>query len=362
MINFYFFSQTQPPDLGFDARLFGRQRCPRLPLPLQTFQGIVLTSVCLVGMPAFSQSLPSQTSAPFPTRPIRLIVPSTPGGSVDTLARVIGSGLAEKFHQPAIIDNRAGAGGVIGAEITTKAPSDGYTLMLGTVAGLAANVSLKKSLPYHPLIDFAPITLVASQNLILVIYPGLPVKNIKELIALGKNNPQQLSFASAGNGVGGHLSGELFKLLTGMPMLHIPYKGISPALMDVIGGQVSLSFASISTSLPLLQSAKLKGLAVTSAKRSLATPETPTLQEAGVAGYESSTWYGLVAPRATSAAIITVLNEAVVKLLNQPSLRQHLASEGAEPVGNSASEFALHLKNEIAKWAKVIKAAGLKAD
>ncbi|HTD91550.1 MAG TPA: tripartite tricarboxylate transporter substrate binding protein [Burkholderiales bacterium] len=298
----------------------------------------------------------------FPTRPIRLLVPSTPGGSVDTLARAIGTRLAEKFSQQVVVDNRAGAGGVIAGELTAKAPPDGYTLMLGTVAALASNVSLKKSIPYDPLRDFAPVTLAATQNLILIVTPALPVKNVKDLIALAKSKPGQLTFASAGSGAGGHLSGELFKLLAGIDILHIPYKGMAPAMVDVISGQVSLSFPSIITALPQVKSGKVRALAVTGAKRSQAAPDVITMQEAGVTGYESATWYGVVAPVATPRAIITRLNNEIVAILKQPELRDRLAAEGAEPLGSTPEEFGRHLKSEIAKWARVAKAAGLRAD
>jgi tripartite-type tricarboxylate transporter receptor subunit TctC len=298
----------------------------------------------------------------YPARPIRLLVPTTPGGSVDSLARAIGIKLAEKFGQQVVVDNRAGAGGVIAGELTAKAPPDGHTLMLGTVAALAANVSLKRSIPYDPLRDFAPITLAATQNLILIVTPSLPAKNVKELIALAKSKPGQITFASAGSGAGGHLSGELFKLLTGIDILHIPYKGMAPAMVDVISGQVALSFPSINTALPQVKSGKVRALAVTGAKRSQAAPEVITMQEAGVAGYESATWYGAVAPAATARDIITKLNSEIVAILNQRELRDRLAAEGAEPLGTTPDEFGRHLKSEIAKWAQVVKATSLRAE
>ncbi len=302
----------------------------------------------------------AQTAASaFPTRPIRLLVPTTPGGSVDALARAIGTRLSEKFGQQVVIDNRAGAGGVIAGELTAKAPADGYTLLLGTVAALAANVSLKKSLPYDPLRDFAPVTLAATQNLILIVTPALPVKNVKDLIALAKTKPGQITFASAGSGAGGHLSGELFKLLAGIDLLHIPYKGMAPALVDVISGQVSCSFPSIATALPQIKSGKVRALAVTGARRSQAAPEVITMQEAGVPGYESATWYGAVAPAATPRALILKLNNEIVAILKQPELRERLAADGAEPLGSTPEDFGRHLKSEIDKWAKVVKAAGI---
>lgn len=319
------------------------------------------THTCLCVIAAIAWPAVSAGQA-YPSRPIRLLVPSTPGGSVDMLARAIGVKLSEKFNQQVVIDNRSGAGGVIAGELTAKAPPDGYTLMLGTVASLAANVSLHKKLPYDPLRDYAPVTLAATQNLMLVVNPSLAAKNVKELIALSKTKPGQMTFASAGSGAGGHLSGELLKLLAGIDMLHIPYKGMAPALVDVISGQVSLAFPSIITALPQVKSGKVRALAVSGAKRSQAAPDVPTMHEAGVPGYESATWYGLVAPAATPRTIITTLNHEIVAILKQPELRDRLAAEGAEPLGTTPEAFGLHLKSEITKWAKVVAAAGLRAN
>jgi tripartite-type tricarboxylate transporter receptor subunit TctC len=296
----------------------------------------------------------------YPTRPIRILVPSTPGGSVDTLARTIAPKLSEKWGQQVVVDNRAGAGGAIAGEMLAKAPPDGYTLMMGTIAATATNVSLQKT-NYDPIKDFAPITLVATQNLMLVIHPSVPAKSVKELIAVAKAKPGQLSFASAGNGTGGHLSGELFKLLAGIDLLHIPYKGVAPALVDVVAGQVSMTFASLISGTPHYKSGRLRALAVTGAKRSIALPELVTMQEAGVKGYESATWYGMLAPAATPADIVTKLNTEIVAILRQPEINDRLSQEGAEPVGNTPQQFGAHIRSEIEKWRKVIRAAGIKA-
>ncbi len=302
------------------------------------------------------------TAQHYPSRPIRLLVPSTPGGSVDTLARAIGTRLSERFNQQVVVDNRSGAGGVIAGELTAKAPPDGYTLLMGTVASLASNVSLHKKLPYDPVRDFAPVTLAATQNLMLVVNPSLPAKNVKELIALAKAKPGLITFASAGSGAGGHLSGELFKLLAGIDLLHIPYKGVAPALVDVISGQVSLTFPSLISAMPQVKSGKVRALAVTGAKRSQTVPDLPTMQEAGVPGYESATWYGVVAPSATPRDIVAKLNGEIVAILKQPELRDRLAADGADPWGSTSDEFSRHLKSEIAKWARVMKAAGIHAE
>ncbi len=298
----------------------------------------------------------------FPVRPIRVIVPSTAGGSVDTLARMIGSRLSERWGQQVVVDNRAGAGGIIAGEITAKSPPDGYTLIMATVAAMATNVSLSRKLPYDPVRDFAPITLVASQQLVLLVNPGVAAKSVGELIQLAKSKPGQLTFASAGNGSGGHLSGELLKILANIDITHVPYKGIAPALVDVISGQVTMTFASVISGLPHVKSGKTRALAVTGSHRSPAAPELPTMIESGVRGYESSTWYGLLAPKATARPTIMKLNREVVSILNLPEVRSHLLTEGAEPVGNTPEQFGEFIKSEIAKWGKVIRAAGLRSE
>jgi len=289
-------------------------------------------------------------------------VPSTAGGSVDTLARMVGSRLSERWGQQVVVDNRAGAGGIIAGEITAKSPPDGYTLIMATVAAMATNVSLSRKLPYDPVRDFAPITLVASQQLVLLVNPGVAAKSVGELIQLAKSKPGQLTFASAGNGSGGHLSGELLKILANIDITHVPYKGIAPALVDVISGQVTMTFASVISGLPHVKSGKTRALAVTGSHRSPAAPELPTMIESGVRGYESSTWYGLLAPKATARPTIMKLNREVVSILNLPEVRSHLLTEGAEPVGNTPEQFGEFIKSEIAKWGKVIRAAGLRSE
>ena len=298
----------------------------------------------------------------YPARPIRILVPSTPGGSVDTLARMVGNNLSERWKQQVVVDNRAGAGGIIAGELTAKAAPDGYTLIMATIAAMVTNVSLAKKLPYDPVRDFAPITLVASQQIVLLVTPALPAKSIKELIALAKAKPGQLTFASAGSGSGGHLSGELLKLLAGIDLTHVTYKGISPAIVDVISGQVSMTFANIISGTPHVKSGKLRALAVTGAHRSPALPDMPTMVEAGVPGYESSTWYGLLSAKATPRPIIDKLNKEVVAIVNLPDIKSHLLAEGAEPVGNTPEQFGALIRAEIDKWGKVIHAAGLRAD
>jgi tripartite-type tricarboxylate transporter receptor subunit TctC len=315
-----------------------------------------------IGAIALLMCASSGQAQDYPSRPIRIIVPSTAGGSVDTLARTVGSNLSQRWGQQVVVDNRSGAGGVIGGEITAKAPPDGYTLIMATIAAMATNVSLAKKLPYDPVRDFAPITLVASQQIVLLVNPNVAARTAQELIQLAKAKPGQLTFASAGNGSGGHLSGELLKILAGIDLTHVPYKGISPAIVDVISGQVTMTFASIISGTPHVKTGRLRALAVTGARRSPALPELPTMMEAGVRGYESSTWYGLLAPKATSRAIVTKLNREVVAIINLPEVKANLLAEGAEPVGNTPEQFGEFIKAEIAKWGKVIRTAGLRAE
>jgi tripartite-type tricarboxylate transporter receptor subunit TctC len=295
----------------------------------------------------------------YPAKPVTVIVPYPPGGATDIIGRVLAQKLSENLKQQFVVDNRSGAGGTIAAEFTAKSPPDGYTLMLGTIASLATNVSLQKKLPYDPIKDFAPVTLVATQNLVLTVHPSLPAKSVRELVKFAKSRPGQLTFASAGNGTGSHLSGELFKLLAGVDMLHIPYKGVAPALVDVISGQVSMSFPSILTSLAQVNSGRLRALAVTGAHRSSALSAVPTMQEAGIKNYESATWYGIVAPVSTPAEIVTRLSTEVAAILKQPDTRERIARDGADPVGNSPQEFGRFIQAEIEKWRKVIRAAGI---
>lgn len=295
----------------------------------------------------------------YPVKPIRLIVPSTPGGSVDTLARTVGPRLGEKWGQQVIVDNRSGAGGAIASEMVAKSPPDGYMLLVGTIASLATNVSLQKKLPYDPVRDFAPITLLATQNLMLLVHPSLPVKTVKELTALAKKRPGSLSFSSAGNGTGGHLSGELYKMLAGVDLLHVPYKGVTPAMVDIISGQVTMTFASILSGSQQVKAGRLRALAVTGGHRSSAMPELATMVEAGVAGYESATWYGIVAQAGTPADIVNKINAEVVAIVKSPDMNERLSKEGADPVGSSPAAFAKHIQSEIDKWRKVIRAAGI---
>ena len=278
---------------------------------------------------------------------------------MDTLARTIGPRLSERWGQQFIVENRAGASGTIAGELTAKAPPDGYLLLLGTISSLATNVVLQKTLPYDPVRDFAPISLVATQNLMLVVHPSVPAKTVSELVRFAKSQPGKLSFASAGNGTGSHLSGELFRQVAGVDILHIPYKGVQPAMVDVISGQVAINFPSILSAMPHVRSGRVRALAVTGTKRTRAAPDLPTMQEAGVKNYESMTWYALVAPAGTPQDIVTRLSAEVAAILKQPDTHERLAREGADPAGSTPQEFGRFMQSEIEKWRRVIRAAGI---
>jgi tripartite-type tricarboxylate transporter receptor subunit TctC len=298
----------------------------------------------------------------WPSKPIKYIVPFAPGGTTDILGRTIADKLSVALGQPVVIENKPGAGGGVGAEYTAKQPADGYTIMGGTISTHAINASLYKSLGYDPIRDFAPITLIARVPNMLVVNPGLPAKDVKELIALLKANPGKYSFASSGNGTSQHLSGELFKTMTGVEMQHIPYKGSPPALADVVGGNVAMTFDNITTAWPLAKGGKLRAIAVTTAQRSSVAPEVPTLSEAGLAGYEVGSWQGVFAPAGTPPEIVRRLNAEIVKIINLPEVREKLVALGAEPAPSSPEAFGAMVKSEVAKWAEVVKKSGAKVD
>lgn len=310
----------------------------------------------------FAVSAGSALANDYPTKPIRLVVPFAAAGTTDFLARAIAQKLGSNLGTSVVVDNRPGAGGNIGSDIVAKSEPDGYTLLLGTVGTHAINASLYKKMPYDTVKDFAPVTLVASVPNMVVVHPSVPAKSIKELIALAKAKPGSLSFGSSGSGSSIHLSGELFKSMAGVDMLHVPYKGSGPAVSDLIGGQINMMFDNMPSSLPHVKAGRLRAIAVTSAKRSPAMPDLPTVAESGVPGYESVAWFGVLAPAGTPPALVKKLNAEIVKVLKSPDVAQRLASQGAEPVYNTPEEFSALIKTEMVKWAKVIKASGAQVD
>ena len=303
----------------------------------------------------------AQAADTYPSRPIRMIVAYPPGGGTDQVGRVMADQLSQTLGQNVVVDNRGGATGNIGTELAARAVPDGYTLLMGNVAPNAVNVSLFKKLGFDPVKDFAPVSLVAVTPNILVTNPSIPVKTVKELIAYAKAKPGALNFPSAGVGSSSHLAGEMLKSMTGISMVHIPFKGGGPALVAVIAGEVQIMFATMPAAMPHVKSGKVKPVAVTTAKRSQAMPDLPTIAESGVKGYEASTWYGLLAPARTPQAIVTRLHGDTVKILAGPT-RQRLEVQGFEPEGGTPAEFTAYIKSEIIKWAKVIKEAGIPAE
>ena len=313
----------------------------------------------LAVLAVFCTAAPAQT---YPVKPIRFIAPNLPSGPSDILARLIAQKLADIMGQPVVVENRAGASGNIGAELVAKAPADGYTLFIGNNSTLAANVSLFKKLAYDPVRDFAPVILVASQPNILVVHPSLPVKSVRELIALARAHPGELNYAGSGMGAAAYLSAELFKTMAGVNIVHIPYKSAAPALTDVLAGQCQLMFATALSVQPHIVSGRLRALAVTPARRSRSMPDLPTIAEAGVPGFEAMTWHGVAVPAGTPVAIIGRLNAEINRMLQLADVRERLAILGADIIGGTPREFADHIQREIPKWAKIIKAAGVQLD
>lgn len=297
----------------------------------------------------------------YPSQPIRLIVPYAAGGGVDLTARAVAPRLTEKLGQPVVIDNRGGAGGNIGTEVAARTEPNGYTLVMGAAA-LAINVSLYRKLPFDPVKDFAPISLLAATPNILAVHTVVPSKSVKELIALAKSKPGGLNYASAGNGTTSHLAAELFKTMAGVDIVHIPYKGTSPAVVALLSGEAAIMLAPALTLIPHIRANRVKGLAVTGAKRSPAIPELPTVAESGVPGFEARQWYGALAPAGTPAEIVTRLNREMVAIVQSPEVAGRLQKEGSEPIGSTPDEFARYIKAEIAKWAKVVRASGAQLD
>jgi tripartite-type tricarboxylate transporter receptor subunit TctC len=298
----------------------------------------------------------------YPEKPIRFVVGFTPGGPSDILARALGQKLGERWNQQVVIENRPGAGGNVAAEAVAKSAPDGYTWLLGNNSILATNQSLYRRLGYDPVKDFAPVSLVAVQPNILVVNPEVPANSVMDLISLARKHPGKLNYASSGSGAAAHLAGELFKTMTGVDLVHVPYKGAQPALTDVIAGQVQVMFATSASVIPFIKAGKLRALAVTTAQRSASVPELPTVAEAGVPGFEAITWHGVVVPAATPAPLIERLNRDIVGVLRMPDLRERLATLGAEVVAGTPHEFTEYIAAEIPKWAKVVRDSGARIE
>ncbi|MCT9812968.1 tripartite tricarboxylate transporter substrate binding protein [Acidovorax sp. Be4] len=318
----------------------------------------------LAGLAVGAAVLPTSVLAQpaFPSKLITIIVPFSAGGTTDILARIVAQGLTTELGQPVVIDNRPGAGGNIGGLLASKAPADGYTLLMGTVGTHAINASLYKKMPFDPVKDFAPLTRVANVPNLLVANPKQPYKSVKELIAYAKAHPGQVNYASSGSGTSIHLSGELFKSMAKVDMVHVPYKGSAPAVTDLLGNQVGIMFDNMPSAIQHVRSGKLVPLAVTTAKRSPELPDVPTIAEAGVPGYEATSWFGMLAPAATPAPIVAKLNAALVKVLAQPDVKKKINDQGAEVYSETPAQFAAFIKSESVKWGKVVRESGAVAD
>lgn len=317
-----------------------------------------LLAVVAAGLAALPLVAAAQS---YPARPIRLVVPFPPGGPTDVLARIVAIRLGERLGQPVIIDNKPGASGMIGADLVAKAAPDGYTL-LANASIHVINPSLYPKTAYDAIADFAPVSNLADVPLVLAVNPKVAARSVAELVALARSSKNPLAFASAGNAASQHLSGEAFKIAAGIDLLHVPYKGSAPALTDLIGGQVQLMFDSMPSAMPHLKAGSIRPLAVTTAQRSAALPEVPTIAESGYPGFSISTWYGVWAPAATPPAVVQRLSREIAAIVRLPEVRQQFASLGAEPVGNTPEEFAAFTRAELAKWAGIIKRSGAKVD
>jgi len=309
-------------------------------------------TVCLIGA---APVVPAQT---YPAKPIRVIVPSQAGGGADIVARSIGQKLTQSWGQQVVVDNRIG---IVGAEIAAHAAADGYTVMF-TTSALAVRESVYRKLPYSTLRDFQPVTQVLAQSNLLVVHPSVPAKNVRELVAFAKSRPGQLNYGSGGNATSNHLAGELFRILAGIDVVHVPYKGVPAAIMDGVGGRVQFLFGSPVSTLPYVKEGRLRLLAVTTARRFRALPDVPTIAEAGVPGYEFTGWMGILVPARVPRRIVESLYAEVARIVELPDVRQRLLNDAAEPVGSNPAEFTAYLKSEIAKWTKVVKDAGIRVD
>ncbi len=297
----------------------------------------------------------------FPVKPVRIIVGTAAGGGVDTISRIAGQKLTERWPQPVVVENRAGAGGAVGSEIVAKSAPDGHTLLTISIAHSVIPAS-HRNLNYDPVRDLVPVTVLVNAPNVLVAHPSLPAQSVKELIALAKTRPGEINFASSGNGSPAHLAGELLKLLSGANFVHVPYKGTAPAMTDLIGGRVSFTFGSIISSMPHVKTGKLRLLAAAGTRRAASLPGTPTIAEAGVSGYAVDVWYAMLAPAAVPRATLTMLNADVARVLHAPELRGRFADIGLEPVGENLEASARYIDSEIAKWAKVVKAARISSE
>jgi tripartite-type tricarboxylate transporter receptor subunit TctC len=311
---------------------------------------------CLTAIAAASVTVAAQAQ-PYPAKPVRIVVPFPAGGNADIFARAFAQKLGDAWKQTPIVDNRAGAAGIIGTQFVARSPADGYTLLFGTTGTHTTNPAVYAKLPYDPVKDFAPVSNFADSPFLLVVHPSVPAHTLQGLVALAKSRPGQLDYASFGAGSSAHLAGEMLRTMAGINIVHVAYKGGPPAVTDLVGGHVSLMFNSLPAVLPLVKAERLRALAVASARRAPTLPELPTFAEAGLAGFEAGSWYGVLAPAGTPREAITKLHAETVRMLALPDIRQKLATEGAEAIGNTPEEFAAQIQRDMARWAKVARDA-----
>lgn len=323
---------------------------------------LVVIAIAVLPQLAAAQPAASGATQAYPKKPVRVIVPVPGGGTPDVVARMVTPGLSGLLGQPLIVDNRPGAGGLIGAELAARAAPDGYTLLLSSPGPLTILPHLQKTIAYDPVRDFQPIGLISIGPFLLITHPSVPARTVKELIALAQVQPGKLNYASAGNGTANHLAMELFKSMAGVNLTHVPYKGAPQAVTDVLAGHMNMMFNSISPVLPHIKSGRMRLLGITSARRSPQLPDVPTIREAGVPGYEAVSWFGLLAPAKTPRPIIARLNDALIKVVRTPETKSQFESQGADPVGSSPEEFAAYIRSESDKYAKVVKFSGAKVD
>jgi tripartite-type tricarboxylate transporter receptor subunit TctC len=315
---------------------------------------LLLALLCALPLVAAAQA--------YPSKPIRFVVPYPAGGPLDTVARLLGQKVSESVKQPVIVENKAGAGGNIGADAVAKSPADGYTILMGAVATHAINPTLYAHIPYDPVRDFIPVTQVASTPNVLVVNPSVPAANVKEFIAYAKANPGKLNFGSGSTGSAGHLAGELFKTQAGVEMTHVPYKGAAPAMNDLIGGQIQLMFDNLASALGQVRAGRVRALAVTTARRTTLAPDLPTIAESGLPGFDINTWFGIFVPANTPREIVDRLHDEFARALGATDVREKMLALGAEPAGSRPDEFASYIRGEAEKYARVIKASGARAD
>jgi tripartite-type tricarboxylate transporter receptor subunit TctC len=328
---------------------------------MRNMKVLLFASTFAVMVTAHAQTASTSSGQAYPTKPVRIVVPFPAGGTSDILARAVGQKLGDEMKQQFVVDNRPGAGANIGAEMVAKAAPDGYTLLLASTIH-TINPSLYSKLGYDPIKDFAPVALIAATSQVLAVHNSVPVKTLKEFIAYAKKRPGELNYSSAGSGSQPHLTAELFKTMTGVNIVHVPYKGAPPAMIDLLAGQVALTFATAPSAVPHVKAGKLRALGVSTAQRITALPDVPTIAEGGVPGFEASGSNGLVAPAGIPPALVERLSGSVIRIVKEPAMSKYLSEQGADPLPMAPPEYGAYLKAEVAKWAKVVKASGAKVD